>query len=166
MKRALIVIDLQNGVCYGEQQLFHLDEMIVRVNQRIETYRNQRAPIIFVQHEDSDLVKDSVDWQLHPGLQTKTTDLFIDKTHANSFYQTNLQQILQSKGVAELEIWGAQTQYCVDSTVKFAHGLGYPIFMETGGSTTVNNEFMNAEETIAFYERIWNHRFITLKSTI
>ncbi len=32
---ALLIIDLQNGVCCGETQLHHLDELIIRVNQKL-----------------------------------------------------------------------------------------------------------------------------------
>ena len=43
----LIVIDLQNGVCYsGENQLYELPNLLDRVNRRIAKYRELDKPII------------------------------------------------------------------------------------------------------------------------
>lgn len=49
-----------------------------------------------------------------------------------------------------------------DATIKFAHGLGYENFMVQKATSTLNNPFMSAKETINFYENIWNHRFLKL----
>lgn len=52
----LIVIDLQNGVCYSEEHLFDLQNLLAKVNNRISSYRKLNKPILFVQHCDDDLV--------------------------------------------------------------------------------------------------------------
>lgn len=62
----------------------------------------------------------------------------------------------------ELEICGAQTEYCVDTTIKMAHGLGYQLSMRYGASSTFDNQFMTAKETIQFYENIWEEYFLDL----
>ena len=49
--------------------------------------------------------------------------IFVRKTHANSFYKTNLKEILDQLSVNRIEFCGAQTEYCMDATIKFAHGL-------------------------------------------
>lgn len=162
MKKALVIIDLQQGVCYGEETLYNLDHLIQRVNARIEAYRKLELPIIFIQHEDEDLIPQTDTWALHPTLANTPEDYYVAKTHANSFYHTELQKVLDKEQVTDLEIWGAQTQYCMDSTIKFAHGLGYKLFMKPGGSSTVSNEFMSAAQTIGFYENIWRDRFVTI----
>lgn len=85
----------------------------------------------------------------------------MDKTHANSFYQTNLQEILTDLQVENIEFCGAQTEFCVNSTLVFAHGLGYKNFMKKGLTTTFDNEWMTAQETIHFYEKhLWKHLFL------
>lgn len=68
---------------------------------------------------------------------------------------------MQQRGIESLEICGAQVEFCVDATIKMAHGLGYQLEMTRGPTTTPNNSFMTAEKTLDFYqERIWNHRFL------
>ena len=49
----LIVIDLQNGVCYSEEHLFDLQNLLTKVNKRISSYRKSNKPILFVQHCDN-----------------------------------------------------------------------------------------------------------------
>lgn len=158
----LLVIDLQNGVCKGEQPIANFEQLIEQVNTRIEIYKANKRPIIFVQHNDEVLVAPQLDWQLVSELDVPADAQFVQKTHANSFWQTNLQALLEQKQIHSLEICGAQTEYCVDTTVKVAHSLGYQLQMVSGLSTTVDNSFMTATQTIAFYEGIWADRFMTL----
>ncbi|MCX2187432.1 cysteine hydrolase family protein [Limosilactobacillus pontis] len=163
MTKALIIIDMQNGVVnpagkviYNQTGLVHL------INERIAAYRQAQLPIIFVQHVDEDLVPDSSAWQLVPSLSVLPTDLRIQKEHPNAFYRTNLQAILTQRRVDQLEICGAQTEYCVDATIKMAHGLGYQVVMKHGAASTFDNSFMTAQEKNAFFARIWQDRFLKL----
>ena len=64
---ALIVIDMQNEVCAG---IYRKEELIEQINQRILTYRKAKKPIIFIQHNDDELIKESEGWQLLPELLT------------------------------------------------------------------------------------------------
>ena len=158
---ALLVIDLQTGVCLSKtKSIDHLFELISLVNTRIQEYADRNRPVIFIQHHDEELVSGSPAWQIMPQLNTSDA-YFIEKTHANSFYQTELKKLLEELSISTIEICGAQTQYCVDTTVKFAHGLGYKIVMQSGATITYDTEFMTARQTISFYESIWNNRFVT-----
>lgn len=159
---ALLIIDLQNGVCHQENTTIHqLEKLVATVNKRIALYNQAKLPIIFVQHNDNELRKNSFAWEILPAIQTDKCDYFVNKTHANSFYQTNLQTILTKNNVNQIEICGAQTEYCIDAAIKFAHGLGYDLRMQKNMSTTYDNEFMTATQTIKFYEKIWDRRFLT-----
>ncbi|BAX69207.1 cysteine hydrolase [Latilactobacillus sakei] len=158
----LLVIDLQNGVCKGKQPVANFKQLIEQVNARIEIYKANKRPIIFVQHNDTTLLAPQYAWQLVPELSVPADAQFVQKTHANSFWQTNMQVLLEQKQIHSLEICGAQTEYCVDTTVKVAHSLGYQLQMVSGLSTTVANSLMIATQTIAFYEDIWADRFLTL----
>src|SRR5689334_13841726 len=81
---ALIIIDLQIGVQPENVPLYNLANVLNGVNQRIRFFREKNNPIIFVQHNDSDLVLNSPEWQLFPALDAKDTDIYINKIHANS----------------------------------------------------------------------------------
>ncbi|MFF2483517.1 cysteine hydrolase family protein [Paenibacillus sp. NPDC058071] len=152
--------DLQNGVCYNKEQLFELEKLLSKVNQRISLYRKLHKPIIFVQHSDEDLVPGEEQWAIHAKLDVQAQDLLVQKIHANSFYRTNLQEILRQLNVKSIEFCGAQTEYCMDATVKFAHGLGYKNLMVKNATSTLNNSSMSAKETINLYENMWDHRYL------
>ncbi|MBM6387926.1 MAG: cysteine hydrolase [Paenibacillus sp.] len=157
----LIVIDLQNGVCYsGENQLYELPNLLDRVNRRIAKYRELDKPIIFVQHGDEELVPGEEPWAIHSDLDVQEQDFFVRKIHANSFYNTNLKSLLDQFTVNRIEFCGAQTEYCMDATIKFAHGLGYENYMIRNATSTFDNHWMSAKETISFYEHIWGDRFL------
>lgn len=157
---AIVVIDLQKGVCFDSSPIHELETVTALVNKRIKTYETIGKPVIFVQHEDAQLVPQTKPWSycrnylfLH--------SYFVRKTHANSFYKTNLSVLLTELDCHSIELCGAQAEYCIDTTVKFAHGLGYQLMMCRGATTTYDNPFMKAKETIAFYEKIWDKRFLT-----
>ncbi|MET3939811.1 nicotinamidase-related amidase [Paenibacillus sp. PvP094] len=157
----LIVIDLQNGVCYsGENYLYELPNLLDRVNRRIAIYRELDKPIIFVQHGDEELVPGEEPWAIHSDLDVQEQDVFVRKIHANSFYNTNLKSLLDQFTVNRIEFCGAQTEYCMDATIKFAHGLGYENYMIRNATSTLDNRWMSAKETISFYEHIWGDRFL------
>lgn len=130
------------------------------MNHRIAKYKEHQKAVIFVQHNDEELVVGTTPWEILKELEPERATYFIQKKYPNSFFDTNLDQLLTSIETKSIEVCGAQTEYCVDTTIKVAHGLGYKVRMKKGLSTTVDNQFMNAKATIDFYEGIWNKRFL------
>lgn len=159
LAEALVVIDMQKALQYS----YNFNDLIQSINGRIAQYRQTSLPIIFIQHNDQDLVRGSELWQLSGKLDKQQEDIVVEKFHANAFYQTNLNKILMEKGIRTLEICGAQTEYCCNTTIIMAHGLGYKILMEHDMTTTFDNDYMIAEDTISFFENIWNKRFVTFQ---
>lgn len=82
---ALLIIDLQKGVCFDGETINHFSELITTVNLRIQRYREQNKLILFVQHCDEILVPHSETWEIVEELDRKPNDLILQKTHANSF---------------------------------------------------------------------------------
>ncbi|MGY3778822.1 cysteine hydrolase family protein [Isobaculum melis] len=156
--KALIIIDLQKGLDIG---LYRLDEVLAGVNKRIAHYRSHDLPIIFVQHEGPGLDAGSENWELMAALDAQSEDFYIGKKHPNSFFETDLKALLDRHEISELEFCGAQTQYCVDTTIRMAHGLGYHCTMKKGLSTTLNDDLLGAKTILEHHENIWNHRFLT-----
>lgn len=159
---ALVVIDLQKGVSTIDYPLVNLETILQQVNKTIAIYRTANHPIIFIQHEDDELIYDSQEWTLFDELDAMPSDIFIRKTHANAFYETNLKDQLGQLKIKSIELCGAQTDFCVDATVKFAHGLHYQLMMQQGLSTTSDNLFLTGEKTVAFFESIWDHRYLEI----
>ena len=160
MQDILIIVDLQKGVCSNNgTKLDHLDSLLLFANQRIQTYRHAQRPVLFVQHEEEELGYQTDEWLFHPDLAVQATDLFLRKTHANSFFNTSLQSLLTKHHVRSIEWIGAQTEFCMDGTIKFAHGLGYQNVLYQQATTTYASEGWSAAEIIHWYERIWQDRY-------
>ncbi|WP_125763053.1 cysteine hydrolase family protein [Companilactobacillus hulinensis] len=157
LAQVLLVLDMQTAFKYG----YNYDGVLKNINSRIEDYRSAKLPIIFVQHDSADLIKDSDLWQFSVGLDKHDDDMTVEKNHPNAFYRTNLDSMLKENDLSTIEVCGVQTEYGCDSTVKMAHGLGYKVYMKHDATTTFDNDYMSAENTIEFYESIWNGTFVT-----
>ncbi len=155
-KRALLVIDLQNGV----GPLIGFDQLITKVNALIAEYRQHGLPIIFIQHEEAELEVNSEAWQLVSALEAASNDHYVRKTHVDSFYHTELASLLDQLKVNQLEICGAEIPYCIDATIKAAFDRGYQIFMRHGTVATERDALLADDMMVRHYEHIWSGRFV------
>ena len=62
-------------------------------------------------------------------LQPIDGEPIIDKPGKGSFYQTDLEVILQSKGIKSLLVAGVTTHVCVQTTIREANDRGYECLM-------------------------------------
>lgn len=141
MTTALLVIDVQQGLCEGEGRAFESDEVIARINRVAAQARAARAPVVFIQHESRAgyLEHGSREWQLADGLQAQPDDLRLRKTTPDAFQGTELEALLKAHGVGELIICGMHTEFCVDTTIRRALALGYPVTLVSDAHTSAGN---------------------------
>ena len=159
---ALLIIDMQNAVCFSDGKIYQYDNLIRLINQRIDEYHSHNKPIIFIQHENDILIKDSEAWQIVDDLAKKKGTLFVGKQYPSAFYHTELKSLLDKQNIQSLEICGAETPFCVEATIQAAHCLGYKLLMKKGATSTNYHEYMSVENTIKHYEDIWRFgRFLT-----
>jgi nicotinamidase-related amidase len=146
---AVLVIDVQRGLCEGAWATFDASRVVNRINAVTAKARDSGVPVVFIQHEeDAGLVYGSEYWQLSPKLVVTTEDMKVRKTTADSFHKTELASILAAKGVTKLVICGMQTDFCVDTTVRRALALGFPIDLVSDGHTTLSNKTLAASQII------------------
>ena len=67
---ALLVVDLRNGVVEGA---YERDAVVANVDSLIEKARRERVPVVWIQHSDEHLVRDSDDWRIVPELTRDNT---------------------------------------------------------------------------------------------
>ena len=91
-------------------------------------------------------------------LDTQPTDFSSENT-CECLYQTNLNDLLTEQAVQTLEIAGVQTEFCVDTTIRMAHGLGYTCLMTPKTTSTLDNGHLTAAQIIQHHEAIWAGRF-------
>ena len=143
---ALMVIDVQRDVV---PRALNVEQVVGNINSLIGKARESGTPVIWVQHSDDYLIKDSEGWEFVPELKPAPGDLRIYKTRANSFTDTDLSETLEALGTKHLIITGAQTDFCVNATTNAAVELGFDVTLVSDAHTTEDTPSSTAAELIA-----------------
>ena len=153
MTTALLIIDVQHGLCTGEYEAFEANRVIERINVVARKMREAGAPVVVIQHEapDSPLEYGTKGWKLAAGLDVQPTDIRVRKKATDSFHNTELQAILQAHGVKKLAICGLQSEFCVDTTARRALALGYPVTLVSDAHSTMSNSVLSAAQITAHH---------------
>ena len=92
MKTALLIIDVQQGLCEGDGAAFESPLVIARINVVSGKARAAGVPVVFIQHESGPgyLEFETPAWQFANGLASDSADLRVRKTTPDSFHHTEL----------------------------------------------------------------------------
>lgn len=169
MKQALVVIDMQEAFFLEEEYHLHEYEKVVKtINAAIDHARKKEISIIFIQHTEespSEFAKGTETWELHQGLHKESTDTVIEKITWDAFYQTPLEETLNKLEIEQLIFTGAQTEYCLDTTLRNAYSRGYQKNMLVkDGHSTLDSNVLTAKDIINHHESVWNNRFVKIIS--
>ena len=157
-KTALLVIDVQNGVVGGAHER---DAVVANVGSLIEKARQQRVPIVWVQHSDEQLARGSEEWRIVPELNPGDAEPLVEKNYGDSFEATTLETVLSSLGVGRLVVVGAQTDACVRSTLHGAFVRGYDATLVSDAHTTEDQSAWGApppDQVIAHTNLYWTYQ--------
>lgn len=122
MKKALIVIDIQNDYFPGGAfTLENADEACKGAVQAIEQAKRDGWLVVGVQHvnaPDASLFKpDTEGVKIHSAIAAALGDApIVVKSEADSFFKTNLEQIVRDAGITDIYLTGMMTQHCVTHT--------------------------------------------------
>ncbi|MFF7968575.1 cysteine hydrolase family protein [Streptomyces sp. NPDC007903] len=155
-RTALLVIDVQNDVVADNHDR---DGVIARINTLIDKARAEEVPVIWVQHNDDELWRDSTGWQFVPELQRREDEPLVHKSYRDSFEDTALESVLAEHRVGRLVVTGAQTDFCVRSTLQGALVRGYDALLVADAHTTEDLSMYGApapELVIAHTNLYWN----------
>jgi nicotinamidase-related amidase len=130
---ALIVIDVQNGVVAKAHQR---DEVVANIASLVEAAREDGTPVVWVQHNDDDLLTGSKDWEYVPELSRQDSEHLVHKSYGDSFEDTDLEDVLADAAVGRLIVAGAQTDACIRSTIHGAFTRGYDVTLVGDAHTT------------------------------
>ena len=158
MPTALLVIDVQQGLCEGDGAAWQTPPLIERINQLAQAARAAGAPVVWIQHEALDeLQHGSPVWQLADGLAPEPQDLRVRKTTPDSFNRTELEALLRARGVDTLVICGMHTEFCVDTTCRRALALGWPVLLAGDAHTSAGNAVLTPQQVIAHHNATLTH---------
>ncbi|MGO9457656.1 MAG: isochorismatase family protein [Acidimicrobiales bacterium] len=130
---ALVVIDMQNAVVASAH---NRDDVIANINTLVDKARTADVAVIWVQHSDDHLQRESEDWQYVAELVRLESEPLVHKRYGDSFEDTDLETRLAERGVGRLVVTGAQTDACIRSTIHGGFVRGYDVTLVGDAHTT------------------------------
>lgn len=130
---ALVVIDVQNDVVGGAHDR---DGVVATIAALVDRARSEQVPVVWVQHSGDGMPQGSDGWQYVPELVREEAEPLVHKRYADSFEETDLEQVLAERGIGRLVVTGAQTDECIRSTLHGAIVRGYDATLVGDAHTT------------------------------
>ncbi|KMT21981.1 cysteine hydrolase family protein [Clostridium cylindrosporum] len=169
MKQALILVDIQNDYFPGGKfELANTSNTVKNIRKLLDYFRDNSYPIIHIQHislsEDATFfIKDSVGVEIYKGVTPIDGEHLVQKNYPNSFFKTNLMEILEKEDIKNVVVCGMMSHMCIDSTVRGGFELGLKCTLVEDCCTTrdlvigekkvnwenVHNSFMASLSTFA-----------------
>lgn len=145
MKRALLVVDVQNEYFTGALPITHpvghLEQIL-----RVMDAAVGRVPTVVIQHhfpqpDKPFFQKGTPGWELHPEVAGRPRDVLIEKTLPGSFTGTRLEEWLRDRGITTVAIAGYMTHMCCDTTAREAVHRGFTVefLSDATGTLPVSN---------------------------
>ncbi len=154
---ALLVIDVQNGVVASAHER---DTVVANVGSLVAKARDEHVPVVWVQHNDTQLVQGSDEWQIVPELSRDDAEPLVEKSYGDSFEDTTLESVLSALGIGRLVVVGAQTDACIRSTLHGALVRGYDAMLVSDAHTTEDQSEWGApppDKVIAHTNLYWTY---------
>jgi nicotinamidase-related amidase len=151
MKKALLVIDVQNHMFQEGSVVYEGDRLLQNLKELIDSARTTETPIFYIQHNapgGQPLEFGTEGWEIHPEIMPDKQDVIIQKATPDSFLNTTLEDELKKQGIEQLVITGIQTEVCVDTTCRRAFSLGYKVTLISDTHSTWDSQAITAQEII------------------
>lgn len=140
--KALLVIDVQEGLFHKSTPIWRGDQLLDAINALIERARASGQLVVYIQHaSDKVLPHGSADWQLHTRLASPCPgDILLEKQHGNAFEKTNLKALLDEHRIEHVVVAGLVTHGCVKATCLGALELSYRATLVGDGHSSYSND--------------------------
>lgn len=155
MKRALLVIDVQNEYFSGLLPITHPEGHLTNILRVMDAAEARDMPVVVIQHtfpqpDKPFFQRGSTEWELHPEVQSRPRDLLIEKNLPGSFTGTELEPWLRQQGIDTVVIAGYMTHMCCDTTARQAVHRGFTVefLSDATGTLPLDNSagVVSAEE--------------------
>jgi nicotinamidase-related amidase len=147
MKRALLVIDVQNEYFTGRLPVTYPAGSLSNILAMIDNAREHGIPVVVVQHTSPQkgapfFREGSEGWNLHPEIAARHYDHLIEKNLPGSFTGTDLEAWMRANNIDTVVITGYMTQMCCDTTARQALHLGFSVefISDATGTLSISNE--------------------------
>lgn len=144
MKRALLVIDVQNEYVTGKLKICYPDlfTSMPNIDVAMDAASDGNIPLVVVQHvegEAAELFAQGSDGaKLHEEVASRAAAHTIVKSDVSAFRGTDLEAWLRSEQVDTVTICGFMTQHCCDGTARDADALGFTVEFLSDATGTID----------------------------
>jgi nicotinamidase-related amidase len=141
------VIDVQMEYFTGKLPVTYPHGHFERLLEVYDAARARGIPVVVVQHTNTragapTFVREMPGWMLHPEIERRGWDHYVEKGLPGSFTGTSLYTWLHERGVDTVAISGYMTQMCCDTTARQALHLGLKVEFLSDATGTL--DFTNA----------------------
>ncbi|WP_164886695.1 cysteine hydrolase family protein, partial [Piscinibacter defluvii] len=116
------------------------DRIVGNVALAVRRAREAGVPVVWVQHHDHELQRDTPAWQLAAELKPLTGELRIHKSFNSAFESTELLSELDRLAVSGVFLAGAATNWCIRATAYGALDRGFDVTLLSDAHTTEDME--------------------------
>lgn len=141
-KRALLVIDVQNEYFTGMLPVCYPENTLPNVLATVQEAQALNIPVIVIQHtlltqDAKAFVKGTKGWELIDEIKDIKYDHYIEKNFPSSFVGTDLEEWLHAHNIDTVVISGYMTQFCCDTTARYAYHLGFNVEFLSDATATL-----------------------------
>lgn len=126
---ALIIIDMQRGICAPSAGARNNPQAERVIAQLLQAWREARAPLVHVRHISR--TPESPFWPGQPGaeflhtLEPLDSEHVVEKNVPDAFIHSGLERWLRVRGVEAVVVVGVSTNNSVEATARTAGNLGF-----------------------------------------
>lgn len=157
MKKALLVIDVQNGMFLESNPVYNGHGLLKNIKKLIAAARLSDTPVYYIQHNASSgrlLDPVSKEWEIHPEIKPIMQDIVIEKRYPDAFLETSLEIKLMELGIEHVIITGIQTEICIDTTCRRASSMGYKVTLVSDTHSTWDRSQLEAQQIIDHHNEV------------
>ncbi|MGE5089404.1 MAG: cysteine hydrolase family protein [Candidatus Levyibacteriota bacterium] len=136
-RSALLVVDVQVDVVAGA---WERDRIVANVALAAHRAREAGVPVVWVQHEDDELKRDTPGWEWVPELQPSPGEPRLHKRYNSAFEDTALLPLLEQLEVSRIFLAGAASNWCIRATAYGALDRGFDLTLIGDAHTTGDME--------------------------
>ncbi len=141
-KTALLVMDMQKKFREATSCKSNFDTVTQCINIISQTFRKKKLPVVVIQHIEMGELKDE-GFDNVEQLIVSESDYRIEKNFSNSFWKTDLEEILRKENVDTVIVSGFAAEFCVPATCNGALERGFPVYLMQNGVSGFTEEGVN-----------------------
>ncbi|MGC8672881.1 MAG: cysteine hydrolase family protein [Thermoplasmata archaeon] len=169
---SLIIVDMIHEFVDGKFGSERARSIVSNVKMLIDIARSKGFLVIYVKdsHNENDpelkvwgahAMRGSFSSEIVNDLKPSETDIIIEKTTYDGFFETQLNDVLKKQGIDKIIVAGVSTDICVMHTVAHAFFLGYETYVVEECTESIKET--NKEFGLKYMKNIYGTKIINLK---